>query len=80
VQQLSTLIREVYWALATVGYKSAGSAKAEPAAEANKSVFADHIVCLDCGQSFKMLKRHIRTARRVSGEMESAGVVSDGRS
>jgi predicted transcriptional regulator len=26
-----------------------------------KSVFADHILCLDCGQSFKMLKRHIST-------------------
>jgi predicted transcriptional regulator len=66
VQQLSTLIREVYRALATAGYRSAGSAKAEPAVEPNESVFAEHIVCLDCGQSFKMLKRHIRTDHQMT--------------
>jgi MucR family transcriptional regulator, transcriptional regulator of exopolysaccharide biosynthesis len=59
MQQIPTLIREVHRALATVGYMSVGSAKAKPAVEANKSIFADHILCLDCGGSFKTLKRHL---------------------
>ena len=37
------------------------AAKRDPAAPINKSVFRDHIVCLECGASFKMLKRHLRT-------------------
>ena len=59
MQQNPTRIREVHRALATVGYMSVGSAKAKPAVEANKSIFADHILCLDCGGSFKTLKRHL---------------------
>jgi predicted transcriptional regulator len=57
--QLPVLIREVHRALATVGQPVIEPPKAEPAVSAKKSVFADHIVCLDCGQGFKMLKRHI---------------------
>jgi predicted transcriptional regulator len=57
--QLPSLIRTVHEALVTVGRTVADQAKAEPAVSARKSVFRDHIVCLDCGQSFKMLKRHI---------------------
>jgi predicted transcriptional regulator len=45
--------------------KEAGSwkdaAKRDPAVPINKSVFLDHIVCLECGASFKTLKRHIGT-------------------
>ena len=60
-EQLPTLIRDVHQALATVGQASAEPIKAEPAVDVKKSVFPDHIVCLECGQSLKMLKRHLAT-------------------
>jgi predicted transcriptional regulator len=59
MQQIPALIRDVHRALATVGYMSVGSAKAKSAVEASKSIFVDHILCLDCGGSFKTLKRHL---------------------
>jgi len=59
--QLPTLIRDVHQALATVGQASAEPIKAEPAVDVKKSVFSDHIVCLECGVSMKMLKRHLAT-------------------
>jgi predicted transcriptional regulator len=58
-EQLSRLIHDVHGALATVGQAPVEAIKAVPAVDPKKSVFADHILCLDCGQSFKMLKRHI---------------------
>jgi predicted transcriptional regulator len=59
VEQLPGLIREVHGALATVGRSRAELIKAEPAVTVEQSVFVDHILCLDCGQSFKVLKGHI---------------------
>jgi predicted transcriptional regulator len=38
----------------------------EPVIAAEKSVFADHLVCLDCGGSFKTLKRHISTDHQMT--------------
>jgi predicted transcriptional regulator len=66
--QLSTLIKSVHETLATVGQTVTEPPKAEPAVSARKSVFADHIVCLDCGQGFKMLKRHIATDHGLTPE------------
>ena len=31
-----------------------------------KSVFPDHILCLDCGLSFKILKRHLATDHQMT--------------
>jgi predicted transcriptional regulator len=59
-EQLSGLIRGVYQAL-TVGLAPAEPITAEPVVAAKKSVFADRILCLECGASLKMLKRHIAT-------------------
>ena len=59
VGQLPGLIRDVHQALTTAGQAPAEPIKAEPAVGVKKSVFADHILCLDCGASLKMLKRHI---------------------
>jgi predicted transcriptional regulator len=59
VDQLADLIREVYQILATVDQVPVDAVKAVPAVAVKKSVFSDHILCLDCGQSFKTLKRHI---------------------
>jgi predicted transcriptional regulator len=66
--QLPALIREVHQALATAGEAPAEPIKAEPAVSVRKSVFPDHIVCLDCGGSYRMLKRHIRTDHELTPE------------
>jgi predicted transcriptional regulator len=66
VNQLAGLIREVHHVLATVEQAPVDPTKAEPAVAVKKSVFADHILCLDCGGSFKMLKRHISTDHQMT--------------
>jgi predicted transcriptional regulator len=80
--QLPALIRDVHEALSTVGQAPAEPVKAEPAVAANRSVFADHILCLDCGGNFKMLKRHLSTDHQTTPEtipnqMGSATVIPD---
>jgi hypothetical protein len=80
--QLPALIRDVHEALSTVGQAPAEPVKAEPAVAANRSVFADHILCLDCGGNFKMLKappldRPSNDAGRIPNQMGSATVIPD---
>ena len=64
--QLPKLINDVHHALATVGQVAAEQLKSEPSVPIKQSVFADHIVCLDCGKQFSMLKRHIRTDHQMT--------------
>ena len=64
--QLPGLIHEVHKALSTVGQAPVEAIKAEPAVDSKKSVFADHIVCLDCGGGFKALKRHLDTEHQMT--------------
>jgi predicted transcriptional regulator len=64
--QLAGLIRDVHRALATVSQTPAEPIKSEPAVDVKASVFADHILCLDCGQGFKMLKRHLATDHQMT--------------
>jgi predicted transcriptional regulator len=49
------------------------SVKSRPAAPAavdtRKSVFADHLVCLEDGKHVTMLKRHLRTAHGLTPEL-----------
>ena len=59
---LPSLIQDVYKTLAGVGKQPAQAPKPEPAVPVNRSVFADHIVCLEDGKKLKMLKRHLRTS------------------
>jgi predicted transcriptional regulator len=66
VDQLPALIRDVYQALTTVEQAFAEPTKPVSSVNAKKSVFTDHILCLDCGQSFKMLKRHISTDHQMT--------------
>ena len=44
-----------------------------------KSVFPDHIVCLEDGKKLKMLKRHLKTAYNMTPEQyrERWGLTSD---
>jgi predicted transcriptional regulator len=72
VNQLAGLIREVHRMLATVEQVPVDPIKAEPAVAVKKSVFADHILCLDCGQGFKMLKRHLSTDHQMTPEQYRA--------
>jgi predicted transcriptional regulator len=65
-QQLPAFIRGVHQALATVTQVARAPIKSEPVVAVKKSVFADHIVCLDCGRSFKVLKRHLSTDHQMT--------------
>jgi len=66
VDQLSGLIRKVHQMLRAVQQGAVDPIKAIPAVAAKKSVFADYILCLDCGHGFKMLKRHISTDHQMT--------------
>jgi MucR family transcriptional regulator, transcriptional regulator of exopolysaccharide biosynthesis len=60
---LTNLIREVHAALhrTATGTVMPATEPLKPAVPARKSVNPDYIVCLEDGQKFKSLKRHLRT-------------------
>ncbi len=60
VADLPGLIGTVHETLAAVGEGLA--AKGEPAVSVKRSVRPDYIVCLEDGEKYKMLRRHLRTA------------------
>lgn len=63
VDEVPTLIQNVYTALAGLGSSSQAEEKRpEPAVSIRSSVKRDHIVCLEDGKKLKMLKRHLMTA------------------
>lgn len=70
--KLPDLIREVYQTLARVGQEPAAAAKPKPAVAPNKSVFHDHLVCLEDGKKMKMLKRHLMTDHKMTPEQYRA--------
>jgi predicted transcriptional regulator len=57
--QLPKLIQQVYSALATAQQSAAAPSRPDPAVSVRASVHQDHLVCLDCGKHFSMLKRHL---------------------
>jgi predicted transcriptional regulator len=59
-------IEQVYRALATSAQAPAAEPGLEPAVPVKRSVFADHLVCLECGQKLMMLKRHLRGDHRMT--------------
>ncbi len=65
---LPGLIQEVYRTLLTVGKEPVAADKPQPAVPVKKSVFPDHIVCLEDGKKLKMLKRHLKTAYNMTPE------------
>ena len=65
---LPGLIQEVYRTLAGVGKEAVVPDKPQPAVPVKKSVFPDHIVCLEDGKKLKMLKRHLKTSYDLSPE------------
>ena len=58
---LPDLIRSVYTALAGTGTAAPEVEKPAPFVPVKKSVFGEHLVCLNCGRFLKTLKRHLRT-------------------
>ncbi len=60
-ESLLRLIESVYTTLATVGTAAPVAEKPQPAVPVKRSVFPDHIVCLEDGKKLKMLKRHLRS-------------------
>jgi predicted transcriptional regulator len=59
--QLPTLIQQVFNTLATVEQRTPEPPKSDPAVPIRQSVKPDHLVCLDCGKHFSLLKRHLMT-------------------
>ena len=65
-EQLPRLIQQVYSALATARQSAATPPRPEPAVSVRASVHQDHLVCLDCGKHFSMLKRHLMTDHQLT--------------
>ena len=66
---LPALIDTVFQSLVGVATGSAATAtdaRPEPAVPVKKSVFPDHIVCLEDGKKLKMLKRHLMTSYKLT--------------
>jgi predicted transcriptional regulator len=59
---LPTLIQSIFKTLVETGKAPAEAPKLEPAVPIKKSIFLDHIVCLEDGKKLKMLKRHLATS------------------
>ena len=66
--QLPRLIQQVYSALAAAQQSAATPPRPEPAVSVRASVHQDHLVCLDCGKHFSMLKRHLMTDHQLTPE------------
>jgi predicted transcriptional regulator len=65
---LPALIQDVFRTLSGVGKEPSAPDKPQPAVPVKKSVFPDHIVCLEDGKKLKMLKRHLKTAYNMTPE------------
>lgn len=59
--QIPELIRSVHAALTNADQPPEEAKPKEPAVPVKRSVFNDHLVCLECGADFKVLKRHLQT-------------------
>ena len=65
---LPSLIQEVYKTLTGVGKEAVQPERPQPAVPVKKSIFADHIICLEDGKKLKMLKRHLKTSYNMTPE------------
>jgi predicted transcriptional regulator len=71
VGDLGALIADVHTALSNTSSPTPVAVVAEkpkPAVAVRKSVMDDQIICLECGGSFKSLKRHLMTHHTLSPE------------
>jgi len=71
--ELASLIQHVYRTLSGVGHETVvEDTKPAPAVPVKKSVFPDHLICLEDGKKLKMLKRHLQTAYGMTPEQYRA--------
>lgn len=69
MNDVSTLIEQVYKTLNTLGHTSGSQQeRPQPATSIKKSVQDDYIVCLEDGKKLKMLKRHLMSAYGMTPE------------
>lgn len=61
-EALPALIESVYRSLSQAGAVPPEPAALSPAVPIKKSVFPEHIICLEDGKKLKMLKRHLKTS------------------
>ena len=84
-EALPALIHQVHAALTQPGEPEQAASekpvleKPTPAVHPKRSVFPDHIICLEDGKKLKMLKRHLRTAYGMTPQQyrERWGLPSD---
>lgn len=78
---LPELIKNVYSTLRGIGETNdvQPPAQLKPAVPVNKSITKDYLICLEDGQKFKSLKRHLRTHYDMSPEdyREKWGLAKD---
>ena len=65
--QLPALIQQVFNTLATVDQTT--MARPEPAVPIRQSVRSSHIVCLECGKQFSMIKRHLMHEHKLTPDL-----------
>jgi len=79
--EIANLISQVHAALRRVsgGQAAAPAEPAKPAVPVKRSINSEYIVCLEDGQKFKSLKRHLRTQYNMTPEQyrEKWGLPSD---
>jgi predicted transcriptional regulator len=78
--ELPALIASVSQSLASLGQAPAATpAPLNPAVSIRQSIRPDYLICLDCGQKSKMLKRHLTTAHSMTPDEYRAkwGLPSD---
>jgi len=63
---LPKLINDVHRALANAEQSATVPPRADPAVDIKRSVRSNHIVCLECGKHFSMLKRHLNTDHQLT--------------
>ncbi len=64
--RLPEVIKSVYASLAGLDGQLGAETKQQPAVPIKKSITADYLICLEDGEKFKMLKRHLRTTYGLS--------------
>jgi predicted transcriptional regulator len=81
--ELPALIHEVYGALSSAingnSNLTVASSAARAASPIKRSIFPDYLICLEDGKRFKSLKRHLRTAYKLTPELyrEKWGLAPD---
>ncbi|MEM6899853.1 MAG: MucR family transcriptional regulator [Pseudomonadota bacterium] len=66
--ELPSLIKKVHESLGELGNVSDKSAALKPAVPIKKSVTDDYLVCLEDGEKFRSLRRHLRSKYDMSPE------------